>query len=302
MPEISKENRSPIYGKVIHRGILLKSNSLIIAGSKNCNGKFIFNTFNQKNIFLRKIPFVRGIINLITDTLILHEVSKWLSNKKTEITEKNNTKSYISIVTNSLLNNLIPISLLIIFIFIPCLTAEKITTFINMPYLFNLFSGILRISFLISYVSIISFSPDVQKLYRLHGSEHKAVNSYNKKETIKNSSIFHLKCSSNSIIFYLLFSILFYTVFDFSFYSLSSDINIFNRIIIHLTLLPFLLSTGFEIWLIILNYFPKTIIIISHIPGLHLQKLVTAEPGTEEIELAEKTLKYFQAQKKIISN
>ena len=296
MSEISKKNRNPIYGKVIHKGILLKSDSLIVAASRSYGDKLIFNTFNQKNIFLKKIPFIRGIVDLIVDILILHKVSKWLSDKKTKTANSNNQ---VSTIINFILNNLLYIFLLIIFISIPYLIAEKIVAIINSPHLFNLLSGVLRILSLISYISMISFSPDVKKLYRLHGAEHKAVNSYNKRKTIENSSISHLECSSNSTIFYLLFSIFFYTIFDLFFYTSPPDNNLFNHIIIHLSLLPFLFAIGSEIWLIILNYFPRLITIISQIPGFNLQKRVTIEPNIEEIELADKALKYLQSQQKI---
>ena len=298
MSEISKKNRTPIYGKVIHEGILLKLDSLIVAASRSYDDKLIFNTFNQKKNFLKKIPFMRGIVNFIADILILHKVSKWLSDKET--TKNSNNKNHVSTIISFLLNNLLYIFLLIIFISIPYLIAEKIAAIINSPYFFNLFSGALRIIFLVSYISMISFSPNVKKLYRLHGSEHKAVNSYNKRKTVENSSIFHLKCSSNSTVFYLLFSIFFYTVFDLFFYTSPLDNNLLNRIVIHLSLLPFLFAIGSEIWLIILNSFPRSITIVAQIPGFDLQKRVTIEPDTKEIELADKALKYLQSQKNLL--
>lgn len=131
------------------------------------------------------------------------------------------------------------------------------------------------------YVYSISRLKDIRRVFQYHGAEHKSVFTYESGdeltvENAKHYSRLHPRCGTSYIFFVLALSILF-----FSFVSWTS---IGWRVVLKLLFLPLVAGVGFEL----LKYTARenAVVRLLRQPGLWLQRITTAEPDDDQLEVA----------------
>ncbi len=159
----------------------------------------------------------------------------------------------------------------------------------NNEIAFAIVEGILRLILFVLYVWIISFFPDVKRLFQYHGAEHMAINAYEngeqlQLEKIKKYSTIHPRCGTSFVMIFLIFSVVMLSLVS-PLASKSFVWRLFSRLIF----LP--LTAGFAYELLrILAKRPKFLKILFY-PGLFFQKLTTAQPDDSQLEVAIAALK-----------
>ena len=156
---------------------------------------------------------------------------------------------------------------------------------VKSPILLSLLEGSVKILLLIIYIWTISRQKDIHRVFQYHGAEHKAVYTYEAGlpltvENARKFSRFHPRCGTSFIVFVFLISVLL-----FSFISWTS---VGMRIALKLLLLPLLAGISFEA----LKFTARESSIVEFLrkPGLWLQRLTTAEPDDDQLEVALKAL------------
>lgn len=168
----------------------------------------------------------------------------------------------------------------------------------NSPIAYNLISGFVRMLIIVGYIYAISFMPDVKRLFRYHGAEHKAVSAFeaNKDLTVENVrpfTIFHPRCGTTFIAITLMVAILTFAVFarllvavwpefnDFAFWQRKTML-IFG----HILLMPLVAGICFEL-LRLGGRFPRNPLLkILITPGYWFQRLTVKDPDDSMIEVA----------------
>ena len=157
------------------------------------------------------------------------------------------------------------------------------------PILFNLVEGVIRIIFFLIYILAISRMKDIHRVFQYHGAEHKTVYTYEAGEelTVENArkyTTLHPRCGTAFLMIVLIISILIY--------SLAGNPTLWLKILSRLLLLPVVAGISYEA----LRFSGKEYdnhwwVRMLVKPGLWLQKLTTAEPTDDMLEVAIASIK-----------
>ena len=146
----------------------------------------------------------------------------------------------------------------------------------------NLIEGCFRICIFLAFIYFTSRQKDVHRTYMFHGAEHKTIACYEagRELTVENAracSRLHPRCGTSFLFMVMIISILFFSLFSWS--------NVWVRMITRLAMLPVVAGISYEI-----NRFAgrhdNAFTNLLRKPGLALQRLTTAEPTDDMLEVA----------------
>jgi uncharacterized protein YqhQ len=158
--------------------------------------------------------------------------------------------------------------------------------------LFNLVAGAIRLSLFLLYVALISLMPDVKRLFRYHGAEHMSIFTLEASAPLsldeaRGRSRLHPRCGTSFILIVALFSMILFGVADSLFPLVFGHLQTFpERFATHLVLLPLVAGASYELLKISGKYRSNPLIRAMTVPGLWLQRLTTADPDDDMIEVA----------------
>lgn len=252
----------------------------------------------------KKIPFVRGIVNLVaslvngTRTLMRSatvyggdeeeggKVQKWLAEKF-----KVSAMDLISTVA-VILGFILALG---IFIFLPRFLISLIPPVQGNVWEYVLL-GVFKLAIFLAYLGLILLLKDIRRLYMYHGAEHKTINAYEHgveltPEKVGQCSRLHDRCGTSFLFIVLIINIVIISLVNWGFYELVPTItNKYAKFFINLglevILLPIIAGVSYEV-LKLLAKFDNKFVGALKAPGLLLQKvLTTREPSEDMIEVA----------------
>jgi uncharacterized protein YqhQ len=158
--------------------------------------------------------------------------------------------------------------------------------------LFNIVAGIIRLSLFVLYVFLISFMPDVKRVFRYHGAEHMSIYSLESSQELnvdnaRTKSRFHPRCGTSFVLIVALFAIFFFSISDSLFPLVFGHLQTFpERLATHLLLLPVIAGISYELLKLSSRFRSNAIVQALVYPGLWLQKYTTAPPDDSMLEVA----------------
>jgi uncharacterized protein YqhQ len=198
---------------------------------------------------------------------------RWLESKFSE-----ETLEEVMMGTALVFGIAIPI---VLFILLPTFLAGFLGD--NVPHIVrNLIEGLFRICIFLAFIYFTSKQSDVHRTYMFHGAEHKTIACYEAGldltvENARGCSRLHPRCGTSFLFMVMIISILFFSLFSWS--------NVWVRMLTRLALLPVVAGLSYEI-----NRFAgrhdNALTNLLRKPGLALQKLTTAEPTDDMLEVA----------------
>jgi uncharacterized protein YqhQ len=152
---------------------------------------------------------------------------------------------------------------------------------------FVVVEGLIRVSIFILYIVLISFLPDLRRVFQYHGAEHKAINAYEageelEPERVQRFSLIHPRCGTAFLLWVMVIAI-----FVFAF--LGQPVwywLIASRIL----LLPVIAGIAYELIRFAGKHSGNKILMTLLAPGLWLQRLTTREPTLDQIEVSVRAL------------
>lgn len=286
---------SGIGGQAVLEGIMMKNKDKYAVAVRKPNGEIEIDidefTGINKNRILKKIPFVRGVISFI-DSLVLgmktlnYSASFYEDEEETEtkfdkamnkIFHGNTEKVMTGIVTAFSI-----ILAVCIFILLPYYLTAWLTVDARNDSMVALIEGLIRIIIFLMYVFLISLSPDIKRVYCYHGAEHKCINciEHGKPLNVKNvmkSSRLHRRCGTSFMLLVVLISVVL-----FFFIKVDSPLL---KVGIRILLIPVIAGIAYEL-LQLAGKGNNIFVRILSAPGLFVQKLTTAEPDEQMVEVA----------------
>ncbi len=175
---------------------------------------------------------------------------------------------------------------IVLFILLPTLLAGLVGD--GMPSLLrNLMEGCIRILIFLCFIWITSRQSDVHRTYMYHGAEHKTIACYEKGlpltvDNVRSCIRFHPRCGTSFLFMVMIISILFFSLFSWS--------NPWVRMALRLAMLPVVAGVSYEINRFAGRY-DNWLTILLRKPGLALQRLTTAEPTDDMIEVGIEAMK-----------
>lgn len=298
---VKDANPTKMGGQAVMEGIMMKGDKKTAVAVRLPSGDIHIKTEeNPKKRTWAKIPIVRGVIVFVnsliqgTKTLMYSaDVLEKYEEKLGEgaLAEKGKFETWLEkhFGERAVWNILIAISVIIslvfsigIFVIGPTAVINWMTAFTENEIVLNLTEGLLRIAIFVIYVLLISKMKDIHRVFQYHGAEHKCIHCFEsgRELTPENCQEFytlHPRCGTSFLVFVLVISLI---VFSFLGWP-----NLALRMVSRLLLIPFIAGISYEV----LKWAGKSdnwFIKIISIPGLYLQKLTTAPPDNEQLEVA----------------
>lgn len=283
-----------VGGQALIEGVMMKSETKKSIAIRKRDGSILVTEEailkDQKNSW-KKWPFFRGIFVLIRSMTEGFRDMNYAAEFYAE-TEEEDPEGKFDKVMRSLfgdkaeavasgLSMIFAIVLAIgLFIVFPATIIKFMNHSKNL--LASLTEGLIKMSFFVLYILLISQIKDIRRVFQYHGAEHKSIFAFERGlpltvENVKSMPRLHPRCGTNFI-----FVVMAVSIFLFSFVTFD---NIVMRSILKLVFLPVVAGIAYELIRLAGKYQnPLTRFLIF--PGLMLQKITTKEPDKDQIEVA----------------
>ena len=181
---------------------------------------------------------------------------------------------------------------LFIFVFLPNLIAER-AAIAQSDTVKNLVTGLIKIVFFLGYIWAIGLLPDIKRLFRYHGAEHKAINTLEDDQelTIDNCrrhTRLHPRCGTSFAIVVLIVSLIVFT--PLLRYPLGTHhlaiVNVSIRVLAEIVILPIVAGLSYELIRLAGKLKTSAVVTALFYPGLMTQYLTTGEPADDQTEVA----------------
>lgn len=286
---------SGIGGQAVLEGIMMKNGDKYSVAVRKPNGEIEVELDTYHGILegskIKKIPFIRGVFNFL-DSLILgtrslnfsatfYEDEDEQKNVKDPAKKARQDKALTTLTTV-----LAVVLALTLFMALPYYTSVLLGRYVRNASLMAIIEGVIRIVIFILYVAAISLMPDIKRVYRYHGAEHKCINCIEHGHTltvenVMKSSKQHKRCGTSFLLFVMLVSVIL-----FFFIRVESPAW---RLLLRLLLIPVIAGISYEL-IRLAGRSNHILVKIISAPGLWLQRLTTKEPDEQMVEVAIKAV------------
>jgi len=171
-----------------------------------------------------------------------------------------------------------------IFFLLPLLLVSLIDRYIASSFLSNFLEGLIRLGFLLAYIRLVSLIPDIRRVFRYHGAEHKTIHAYEagaplEPREVQQYTTAHPRCGTAFLLGVAGLAILVF--------SLLGRPVLWLRILSRILLIPVISGLSYELLKLADRYRTNWLLRVLWLkPGLTLQRLTTGEPDDGMVEVA----------------
>ena len=268
--------------------VRLKDQSIKV---KRHNFNSIIEKYNMK-----KFVIIRGMVHLYESMKMGYQTLDWSANMQEEEQKKSFSPTLFSKIQDTALSLFSILFAIGLFFYLPLFFTHYIENIINQPFLFNIASGMIRITIFLLYLILISQLQDVKRLFQYHGAEHKVVYNFESGTAlnIQNAKTFptqHPRCGTSFVFIIMLVTIFSHAILDYlALMFVFDELTITIRLILHLLFLPVIAGIGYEVLKFLAS--KQDLVLFSALskPGLWLQNITTKEPTENQLEVSIKAL------------
>lgn len=288
-----------VGGQAVIEGVMMKSGDDVALSVRGSNGKIT----TEKSVFksarkkfkLLNLPIIRGVVNFVESMIMSFKLlnrsaellgieeeeskfDKWLSKKLGK------SAAAVASVIGTVLGLALSVFL---FMYLPAVISDFTDNLCDAQLFKSAVEGVTKIIIFIIYLILVSFIPDMKRVFQYHGAEHKSIFCYEAGleltgENVKKQSRFHPRCGT-SFLFVMMFLSIFISV-------IYIDLPRLPRVCIKLIMLPLIVGLGYE-FIKFAGTRNNIFVKILSAPGLWVQRLTTKEPDLSQIEVAIASLK-----------
>lgn len=272
----------PSYGgQALMEGVLMRGSHYLSAAVRDPSGKIIVQSEKLGGIYassIVKIPFLRGLV-ILWDAIGLG--TKYLTFSANVQTGEDEKIEGPALTITVLISFAIGIGL---FFLAPAAIVQLFQHWLNInSFVGNLIEGLIRLVFVIGYMWAVGKMPDIHRVFMYHGSEHKTINAFESgseltPEKVSLFSLQHPRCGTGFVLIVVVFSVIIF--------ALLGPLSIFWRLATRVLLLPIIIMLSYEYMRFLANHLDNSFIRILEAPNLAMQRLTTAEPTLEMLEVA----------------
>ncbi len=305
--KIKSVRKTKIGGQAVLEGVMMRGNSSMALACRDETGNIRLDTtrLSAKKPWYRKVPFIRGVVNLVVSMI---SGTKIIGKSAEVMVEDVDTKGDGGgMGWMMFFSTLLGIALaLALFIVIPTYATKGIFALAQLDYenvesqwvwLKSLLEGVFKLLVLVVYMSVISCMKEIKRVFMYHGAEHKTIACYEAGldltvENVKKCSRYHDRCGTSFIVFVVVLSVLLMMAFDVIF-ALCPVSQTFTdlwekgwfRVLFKLALLPVTAGISYEMLMLLAcsNFF---LFVPLKWLGKQFQKLTTREPDESMCEVA----------------
>jgi uncharacterized protein YqhQ len=305
-------------GQAIVEGVMMRSPRYFSIACRAPNGKIVIQTEALEKTWIGKqkwlkLPFLRGSLALLDSMALGTKAMRFASN--VQIAPENQI-GYVegdaslpdeAAATSKDQDVTIGITLIVslvigmtIFNYLPNVIAEYTHTHFHTTdqRLTNFTGEMVKAVLFFGYIGLIGLIPDIHRVFKYHGAEHKAINTLEADfpleiEHCLRQTRLHPRCGTSFAMIVLLIG---FAVFTFlPRYPLGQHafalIDASIRFLVELLILPFIAGVAYELLRLAGKFRHATLVNVAFSPGLATQYLTTREPEEEQVEVALAALK-----------
>jgi uncharacterized protein YqhQ len=270
-------------GQAVMEGVMIRGRTSLVTAVRRPGGDILTNVRELPPFTsgrLRRLPLVRGVVILIEAMVLGIQSLLFSANVAIEEEEEEiPTKAIWAMIAVGI------VLAVVLFFLVPLFLTDLVNKYLlskNSPAFFVI-EGVIRLAIFIAYLKLISFLPDIKRVFTYHGAEHKTVNAYEagvpmEVAAIKKYSTAHVRCGTS-----FLFLVLIIAIIVFAFVGQQAQwLMIVSRIV----LIPVIMALGYEVIYFGARHTGNWLVKIILAPGLFLQALTTGEPDDKQLEVA----------------
>ncbi len=290
-------------GQAVLEGVMMKGPTRIATAvrrlDRSVEVKVVSFTPLSSRMKVARIPVVRGAIGLVemmsigiqslnySAEVALHAPDALGSDQEHPRGEKSTHEALQVGVT-------VAISLaaaILIFFLAPLFVTSWLFPMQQSPLAFNVVAGSIRLGLFLGYLRLISWLPEIRRLFMYHGAEHKVVALYEAERELSSSgaerySRFHPRCGTSFLLVVMIGSIVLYSLLDTMLAGWLGVLTLPVRLPAHLCALPLVAGVSYELIRFAATHRNNIIARWLIAPGLWLQRLTTREPEADQLEVA----------------
>ena len=295
--------KTPIGGQAVMEGVMMRGLERTALAVRLPDGRIHIKTKeNKKTGAWAKIPIIRGIVSFI---ISLVGGTKWLlysadvlehymDGEEEEEPGRFEKKLIDKFGEKAIWNLMIYLSVIfslavgiVVFMLLPTVAVNILGKLTKNSILLNLAEGILRIIIFLIYILAIRRMEDIKRVFMYHGAEHKTIHCFENgleltKENARGFYTLHPRCGTSFLMFVMIVSLILFSLLGWP--------SLAMRIVSRIALVPVVAGISYEI----LRWAGKSdnvIVEALSLPGIYLQKLTTAEPDDDQLEIGLVSLK-----------
>lgn len=291
---MAKEQQAPTYGgQALVEGVMFGGKDHTVTAIRRKDDSIDYFHLPKKKsklaMKLRKVPFVRGIVALIESAGVGSRHLTFSSDRYDVLPgeeveqESEETSKLAMIIGVAAVGVLSFLFSKFVFTLVPVFIAELFSSIAPGKTAQILLESFFKLILLLGYLSIISMTPFIKRVFQYHGAEHKVINAYERNlpltvENIQAQSRLHYRCGSSFILFTVIVGMFIY-------FLVPTD-PLWLRVVNRILLIPVVLGISFEV--LQLTNAVRNIPVLKYLgyPGLWLQLLTTKEPDDKQVEVA----------------
>ena len=289
---LAAQSRILVGGQAVIEGVMMRVPGAYAVAVRDPDGEITtmrepFSSRVEKGGWL-KLPFVRGMIHLFESLKLGLATLNWSADVAYPDEEAGSASGWLPV--------LIALVLAVgLFFVAPLWITTKLLQVEQQALTFNLVSGLVRITFFLVYLGLISLAKDVQRLFQYHGAEHKTVYTFEagRELTVESTYDFptqHPRCGTSFLFIVLIAAILTFAFIDTLAIALVGELSLGLRLASHLPLIPLVAGIGYEALKLTARYQHITLFRWFAKPGLWLQNITTSMPDDDQVAVAIKSL------------
>lgn len=159
---------------------------------------------------------------------------------------------------------------------------------------FQAMTGVFKLTIVIGYLLAIRLIPDIRRVFQYHGAEHKTITTYEAGEPLtveaaRTKTTLHPRCGTTFLVMIVFVSILVFAGMGAALPRIHTGSRLLDNILFFLEKLPFLpliAAITFELQRVIARTCQTGPLRLLLWPGFLVQKITTAEPTDEQLEVA----------------
>ncbi|MHB9133803.1 MAG: DUF1385 domain-containing protein [Armatimonadota bacterium] len=294
-------NRSAYGGQAVIEGVMIRGKERVATACRLKDGSItvrhdIADGLTQRYPLLR-LAFVRGLPALIDSLGLGYKTLLWsadlaMEGEGEEVKKPTPLAYFFTILTSMVIA-------IGIFVLLPTALADFVfpkeqhqavgniwTQFIPTIPTFktNIVEGLLRLAFLVVYIMAIGRNAELRRVFAYHGAEHKVVNAYEEGaeltvEGARPYSRIHPRCGTSFLFLFFVIGILIHALIG---WPEATWLRMLTRIVL---IIP-IAGISYEMIRLAGRWRNSRLLRAMVSPGLLLQRLTTAEPTDDQIEVA----------------
>lgn len=264
-------------GQALIDGILMRGPSHIGVALRTSDGGIAVTTepiaSGPVRRRLTRIPVLRGAV-VLWETLRLG--SRWLL-RSADVSAGDETQSSSNTSTTILTLGVTILIAIIVFNVLPAIVAVAAVNVLGWSELLleRAIDGLLQVGILLGYLAAVGRSSDVDRTYRYHGAEHRAIHALENGEPLTRAALArwptaHPRCGTEFLVVVILVSIVSF--------SLVGRLDPIPTVISRVAGIPLVAGIAYEILRLLGRYRTNPIARALAAPGIAVQRITTRGP------------------------